>query len=303
MEQLLLCVIPAVPFPPGDNFLRSFLIVLGCGLSCVGVAWLASIGCSPVLGVPAPMAIVGAVFLLNLLAWIPATLLRTERFYDAVGALSHLLAVGIALAAAGGSMRAWTLALPVVVWALRLGSFLARRGANEGDARFEDIKQDPGRFAVAWALQAVWACVTTLAVVVQVSARDPRPLGAWEGVGLAVWALGFGVEWTADRQKSAWRRAHPGTFARGGLWDLSRHPNYVGEIVLWAGLFVAGIPSYAGGGWVAVLSPVFVYGLLRFGSGVPLLEQRADARWGGQADYEAWKARVPVLFPFPRAKR
>jgi steroid 5-alpha reductase family enzyme len=283
--------------------MRSLLVVVAALAACAGLAAAVGTSTRDVLGVSAPIAVVAVVFVLNAVAFVPAALRRTERFYDAVGALSHLSALAVAVVAAGGTGRAWALAAPVLVWAVRLGLFLGVRGVREGDARFEAIKQDVGRFAVAWALQAAWVCVTTIAVVGSVAASEPpSSMGAWEAAGLTLWAGGFALEWAADAYKTRFRRARPGEFVHGGPWDLSRHPNYLGEIVLWAGLFVAGVPSYRGGAWLVVVSPIFVWTLLRFGSGVPLLEARADARWGGRPDYEAYKRRVPILWPLPRGR-
>jgi steroid 5-alpha reductase family enzyme len=121
-------------------------------------------------------------------------------------------------------------------------------------------------------------------------------------VGLAVWVAGFAVEATADLQKSRFRAdpANRGAFISTGLWAWSRHPNYCGEIVLWIGVALIAVPVLHGWQWVSLISPVFVFLLLTRISGVPLLEKRADERWGDQNDYQAYKARTPVLVPRPR---
>ena len=49
--------------------------------------------------------------------------------------------------------------------------------------------------------------------------------------------------------------------------------------------------------WIALISPIFVTLLLTRVSGVPMLEKRADEKWGGQEDYEAYKKNTPVLIP------
>lgn len=116
---------------------------------------------------------------------------------------------------------------------------------------------------------------------------------------MLLWAAGFAVEVIADRQKSRFRAddAHRGRFISTGLWSRSRHPNYFGEILLWIGVAVIALPVLQGWQWVGLVSPVFVAVLITRVSGVPLLEAKADAKWGGQPDYEEYKRTTPVLVP------
>lgn len=106
----------------------------------------------------------------------------------------------------------------------------------------------------------------------------------------------------ADSQKRRFTAdpANKGSFISTGLWAKSRHPNYFGEILLWIGVLLIAVPVLEGWQWAALLSPVFVALLLVKGSGVPPLEKKADKTWGGQADYEAYKANTPVLVPTVR---
>ena len=118
-------------------------------------------------------------------------------------------------------------------------------------------------------------------------------------IGVLVWAFGFSLKWLADSQKSRFSAnpANKGKFIQTGLWARSRHPNYFGEIVLWIGVAIIAIPVLQGWQWVAMISPVFVTLLLTRVSGVPLLEKKADKKWGGQEDYESYKKKTPVLIP------
>jgi steroid 5-alpha reductase family enzyme len=111
--------------------------------------------------------------------------------------------------------------------------------------------------------------------------------------------FGFIFEVIADTQKSRFS-ANPdnkGKFIQTGLWSRSRHPNYFGEIVLWIGIAIIALPVLQGWQWVTLISPIFVTLLLTRVSGVPLLEKKADKKWGGQEDYESYKKRTPVLIP------
>jgi steroid 5-alpha reductase family enzyme len=72
--------------------------------------------------------------------------------------------------------------------------------------------------------------------------------------------------------------------------------------VLWIGVAIIALPILRGWGWLMLISPVFIYILLTRISGVPMLENRADEKWGGQEDYETYKARTSVLVPLPPSK-
>ncbi|MDA0873734.1 MAG: DUF1295 domain-containing protein [Bacteroidetes bacterium] len=237
---------------------------------------------------------------LNVLAWIPAYLKRSEHFYDAVGSVSFLSTIAGLVWWLRPEAPLLILLGFAALWSLRMAFFLVSRIRRHGkDGRFDTIKTDPVRFLNAWSMQALWAFLCLLPLLVQADGAEPVSFSAWWGAGAALWVLGFALEVVADEQKRRFRRQHPDgkRFIRSGLWAWSRHPNYVGEILLWTGLTVAAVPSFAGGSWMALITPVFVFWLLRFVSGVPLLEQRSDERWGGDPEYEAYKASTPVLFP------
>ena len=203
-------------------------------------------------------------------------------------------------------MRQWLLSFFVLVWALRLSSFLFRRVRRAGsDGRFDSLKTSPVRFFVPWTLQGMWVSLTLLVVlVINCQAVSPPPLGLLDLVGGLLWVLGFGLEVAADRQKSrfASRPESRGRWIDEGLWSRARHPNYLGEIMLWSGIAVIGSASLSGAEWLALVSPVFVALLLLKVSGVPLLDERAIERWGHDPDYLAYRQRTRVLLPIPRRK-
>jgi steroid 5-alpha reductase family enzyme len=268
-----------------------------------GVAWACGRGGVSRGGIPVTLLVTALAFVVNWIAFVPAFLRRTERFYDLVGSLTYLSVVAAALVAAGAyDTRSVVLAALVAVWATRLGLFLFHRvHADGGDARFDAIKRSGPRFLFAWTIQAVWVVLTLAAALTAITTSTPTPVGPWFVVGVGVWLAGFAIEVVADRQKRVFRRDpdRKTEFITSGLWAWSRHPNYFGEIVLWVGIAIAAAPTFRGLQWLALVSPVFVIILLTRGSGVPILEKRADARWGGQPEYERYKARTPVLIPRP----
>ncbi|SDO78747.1 Steroid 5-alpha reductase family enzyme [Microbacterium testaceum StLB037] len=273
-------------------------LVVGAGLAAAGSFRGAQVG-----GIPVFAIAVTAAFVIQFLVFIPSALRRTERFFDLTGSLTFIaVSIALALLAPAQDARGWILAAMVVVWAARLGSFLFARVHRAGtDGRFDEIKTNPLRFFQVWCIQGLWVALTASAAWIAMSAdaADRAPLDGFAVAGVVVWLAGMVFEVVADLQKQAFRAdpANKGEFIRTGLWSRSRHPNYFGEILVWVGVFVVAVPVLQGWQWVAVLSPLFVVLLLTRVSGIPLLEKRADERWGDRADYRAYRDRTPVLIP------
>jgi steroid 5-alpha reductase family enzyme len=282
------------------NALVAFPIVvlIGAGIALAGSQGGSSVGAIPVFALCVALA-----FAIQWLAFIPAYLHQSEGFYDLTGSITYITLTIVAVALGPTpDARSYLLLALVVVWAVRLGSYLFRRIRKAGsDTRFDSIKPSFIRFLNAWTLQALWVSLTLAAALAAITTLERKGLGAVAIAGAAVWAVGIGLEATADSQKSRFRAdpANKGSFIRTGLWSWSRHPNYFGEIVLWIGVALIAVPVLHGWQWVTLISPVFVFLLLTRVSGVPLLEKSADRKWGGQDDYEAYKARTSVLVPLP----
>jgi steroid 5-alpha reductase family enzyme len=272
-------------------------------LVALGVALAGSQSGASVLGIPTFALAVAVVFLIQWLGFIAAYLLQTEKFYDLTGSITYIsVTIMAVLLSPVVDGRTILLLVLVVIWAGRLGTFLFRRILKAGkDARFDDIKVSFIRFLNAWTLQGLWVTFTLAAALAAITATTRKELGMFALIGFLVWVLGFGIEVAADAQKSRFRAdpENKGKFINSGLWAWSRHPNYFGEIVLWIGVAIIALPVLRGWQWVTLISPVFVTLLLTRISGVPILEKRADEKWGGQEDYEAYKKRTPVLIPRP----
>jgi steroid 5-alpha reductase family enzyme len=283
----------------GDrNALISIPIVVLIGL---GVALAGSQGGAIVIGVPLFALSVGIVFLIQWLAFIPAYLRQTEKFFDITGSITYISVTVLAMLLSPKiDGRSILLSAMVVIWAARLGMFLYRRIHRAGkDARFDEIKPSFVRFLNTWTLQGLWVTFTLAAALAAITTTTRKDLGLFAVIGSLIWLAGFGIEVAADAQKSRFR-ANPdnkGRYIDSGLWSKSRHPNYFGEIVLWIGVAIIALPVLRGWGWVTLISPVFVALLITRISGVPMLEKRADEKWGGQEDYEEYKRRTPVLIP------
>ncbi len=265
------------------------------------VAWAGSQGGSQVGGVSLFAALVALAFLIQWIVFVPSFIRQTEKFYDLTGSLTYITLTLLALLFSPGlDARAIILGAMVIIWAARLGSFLFTRIHKAGkDNRFDDIRPSFVRFLNAWTIQGLWVIFTAAAAWVAITTLARKPLDVFAIVGALIWVIGFAIEAIADTQKSQFNAdpANKGKFINTGLWARSRHPNYFGEIVLWVGVAIIALPVLQGWQWVALISPIFVTLLLTRVSGVPLLEAKADKKWGGQADYEAYKKRTPVLIP------
>ena len=269
-------------------------VALAAGIAVAGSQHGVTAGAWPVFAVCAALA-----FVINWIVFVPSFVQQTEHYFDLTGSLTYIAVVVTALALGGtADARALLLAALVVVWAARLGSFLFTRIRREGrDERFDALKPSLPRFLLTWTLQGLWVLLTSAAALAAMTTLQPRALGVVDAVGLAVWVIGFGIEVAADRQKRQFRRnsGNRGRFITTGLWAWSRHPNYFGEIVLWTGVALLALPVLTGWQYVTLVSPLFVYLLLTRVSGVPLLEARAEQKWGDDPEYRAYRDRTPVL--------
>jgi steroid 5-alpha reductase family enzyme len=283
--------------------LAAVVTAIGVGAA---IAWAGSDGGDRAWNIPV-FALCGALaYAINWLVFVPSAVARTERYYDLTGGLTYISVTVLAvLLSAELDLRAALVATMVLVWSLRLATFLFRRISKDGrDSRFDDIKTRPAQFLMAWTLQGLWVLLTAATALAVITGGGRQPLGAPGLAGLAIWAIGFVVEIVADRQKSHFKAdpANKGRFIATGLWAWSRHPNYFGEIVLWTGMALVAVPVLQGWQWATLISPVFVTVLLTMISGVPLLEKQADERWGGEKEYEDYKRSTPVLIPRPPSR-
>jgi steroid 5-alpha reductase family enzyme len=281
----------------------SVIAIVAAVLVAAGVAVAGSQGGAVAGSVPVFALGIALAFVVQWAVFIPSYLRQTERYYDLTGSLTYVAVAAIAvLLGPQPDARSVLLLGLVVIWAARLGTFLVRRIRAAGkDDRFDAIKVSPIRFLVAWTIQGLWVSLTLSAALAAITTSAREPFGILTWVGIGVWAAGFAIEAVADLQKGRFRAdpANRGRFIREGLWAWSRHPNYFGEIVLWIGILLIAAPVLQGWQWVALISPLFVTVLLTRVSGVPMLESKADRTWGGQPDYEAYKAATPVLVPRP----
>ena len=240
------------------------------------------------------------IFCIQWISFFPAYIFQTEKFYDLTGSITYLSIVFSAVYITGSQNIAdYIIVGCVAIWALRLGSFLFMRIHKSGeDRRFRSIKPNFTRFLMTWTLQGMWVSMCLLCVLTALSSYNGIILNNIFFVGLFIFILGFSIEVIADHQKTIFRKdeKNKDKFISTGLWAYSRHPNYFGEIMLWFGISVMSFSSLSGLQYLTLISPIFVYILLVYISGVRILEEQGLKKWGSLESYKEYIKNTPSLF-------
>ena len=232
--------------------------------------------------------------------FVPAYLLQTEKFYDLTGSVTYLTLVLFSVFSTDSMSYGGVIVCACVsVWAIRLGSFLFFRIKKDGeDKRFRSIKPNFTRFFMTWTLQGMWVTMCLLCVTTALSSAGGLTVGVGFYVGLIVFVLGFALEVEADMQKTRFRKdpKNKSNFISSGLWAKSRHPNYLGELILWVGVAIMSVQSLEGLQYITLISPLFVYVLLVYISGVRMLEDSGQKKWGNLPEYKEYLNNTPQFF-------
>ena len=268
------------------------------------IAFFIAISIAIATGIELVFNAVFLAFAIQWIAFIPAYIFQTEKFYDLTGSLTYLLVIWYSLTLSSDQFTNLNGANIVIVllislWAIRLGSFLFMRIHHDGeDKRFRSIKPSASQFFMTWTLQGLWVSLCSMCALTAISSNTGIVTNAFFYIGLALFILGFAIEVMADMEKSAFKanQDNKDKFITTGLWARSRHPNYFGEIVLWTGIAVMSFSSLEGLQYLTLISPIFTYLLLVYVSGVRMLEARGDLKWGDDPAYQEYKKKTPVLF-------
>jgi steroid 5-alpha reductase family enzyme len=246
-------------------------------------------------------------FAVNMFFFAFAALFKTDKVTDISYSLSFFLLTLILISSSGraASFTSILIAACILLWSIRLGSYLLYRIVVIGkDDRFDDKRGNFTAFLKFWLLQtfAVWLIMLPFSLFLSNSSSASHPIPAI--LGFAMFVLGLIIETFADAQKFRFRRseANSGRWVDTGLWKYSRHPNYFGEILLWWGLFIVVAPSLSGLAWLSILGPLSITLLLLFVSGIPLLEKSADKKYGDNPEYRKYKKSTSLLIPLPVKK-
>ena len=268
------------------------------------VVFFIAISIAAATGIENIMRVIVLAFLIQWIAFIPAYVFQTEKFYDLTGSITYLSVVWYSLNLASDGFTNVnaaniTVVVAISLWAVRLGSFLFMRIHKDGeDKRFRTIKPSATQFFMTWTLQGLWVSLCSMCALTAISSDSGVVINTLFYIGIGLFVIGFSTEVIADNQKSKFRSLpeNRDKFITTGLWAKSRHPNYFGEIVLWTGIAVMSFSSLDQWQYLTLISPIFTYILLVYVSGVRMLEARSDKQWGEDEAYQSYKSSTPVLW-------
>jgi steroid 5-alpha reductase family enzyme len=243
-------------------------------------------------------------YVIHWIAYIPAYVFQTEKFYDLTGSVTYLSVVWFVFLSTYQSISLnfgnLILVLLISIWTIRLGLFLFMRIHKAGeDKRFRTIKTSASQFFMTFTISGLWVTLCSMCALVAISSPEGLVMNALTYIGIILFIIGFGIEIVADNQKTAFRsiEANKDSFITSGLWSKSRHPNYFGEVLLWFAIAVISFSSLEGLQLITLISPVFTYILLVYVSGVRMLEDMNDKKWADDENYKSYKENTPMLFP------
>ena len=278
--------------------MKSFLNILFAAIAFSFTMTIAYLAKSDIV-----MQAVLLAFLIQWVAYIPAYIFQTEKFYDLTGSLSYLTVIWFVFFSSnnlsGLNIQNLIVVTLISIWAIRLGTFLFGRIHKDGeDKRFRTIKTSASQFFMTWTLQGMWVSICTMCAITAISSSQGIIANALFYLGLAFFIVGFVIEVVSDQQKSAFRAVpeNKEKFITSGLWSKSQHPNYFGEILLWSAIALLSISSLNGTQYLTLISPIFTYVLLVYISGVRMLDDMGNKKWGHLEEYKEYKRNTPTLF-------
>ena len=243
------------------------------------------------------------IFLIHLLIFVPSYFFQTEKFFDLTGTISYVLSVLFIFFKSNTvesiNLGSIVLSTFIIIWSLRLGIFLFLRIKKAGkDRRFNEIKKSFSWFFMTFSVSGMWVTICSICALTGIA--NGIIFSSTTIIGIIIFIIGFTIEIIADSQKTKFRANddNKDKFISSGLWKYSRHPNYLGEIILWLGISLISFSSLEGFQYITLVSPIFTYLLLVNVSGINFLEKSGKKKWGHLESYKKYLKETPRLFGF-----
>jgi steroid 5-alpha reductase family enzyme len=246
-----------------------------------------------------------AVFAWMNMMFLIAVIMKRNDIVDIAWGLGFIMVAVLSLLLVPGfHWRRCYVSLLVVIWGLRLAiHILMRNRGKREDFRYAKWRKDWGRnwalrsYLQVFLLQGFFILTITypLIIISQSVLDGPNLLDIFGGL---VWLTGFFFEAVGDAQLLAFKKdpASKGKIMITGLWRYTRHPNYFGESAMWWGIWIILLSNRFG--YLGILSPVIITILLRYVSGVPMLEKK----YQNDPLFQDYAIRTSAFIPLPPRK-
>ena len=202
-------------------------------------------------------------------------------------------------------LRRWLVAIGAGLWGVRLTAnwAIGWPGLHHEDWRYVKLYNDapmPRWLVSLTSVHLFPLVVVTLGSLPMVAAASVsgRDVGALDVVALVIVLVGVALEHFADVDLRRFNRTkQPGDVLDIGLWSRCRHPNYLGEMLWWWGLFLFALSADPGSWWTGVGALAMTVMFLT--ASIPFAEKRSQERRPGWSEY---CERTPLLIPRLRSR-
>lgn len=236
----------------------------------------------------------------NLAMFIPAYFFKTDKLTDLSYSLTFLFIVVHLLFDQEFNLEKLVVSGMIVLWSLRLGTYLfIRINKMRKDDRFDKMRENFLSFLGFWSLQGLTVFIVLIPGVFFLK-NDFVSFNSLSYIGIGIWFFGFLVESIADFQKFNFKLnpINKDKWQTKGLWKYSRYPNYLGEILVWIGIFLTCMHGLNQNQlFVSLISPIFIIVLLLFVSGIPLIEKSRSFKFADNNEYNKYKNSTGKLVP------
>ena len=232
----------------------------------------------------------------NLLLYVVAYLLQTDKITDISYSLTFAIITVVGYFYFASDAIDGLIAFLVLIWALRLGSYLFIRILKIGhDERFDQIRVNPLSFFAFWLMQGL-TCALVSFPTIAIFKLEASQVNIVFVLMVILSLSGLLLETIADAQKFKFKNSFPKKFMHSGVWKKIRHPNYTGELMFWWGLFFAGLSL--GIHWGTIVGPLWMSLIILRFSGVPILVKKWELTYGNLEEFQEYKKNSWILIPY-----
>ncbi len=246
------------------------------------------------------MQVALVIFIYYVILFVSGQIKKNNSIVDIFWGLSFVVAALFAvLANRAFSLSSLLVLLLVSIWGIRLSYhiWMRNRGKAE-DFRYVNFRKKWGTkfvktkaFLHVYMLQYLMMLLISCAYI-NLILKNPEGFNYFLIIGALIWIIGFYFEARADLELKNFKKDpnNKGKIMTSGLYKYSRHPNYFGEATMWWGIYIMGLSV---SGWIFIISPITISILVRYVSGVPMLEKHYE----GNKDFEEYAKKTSIFIP------